>query len=105
MVNNMKKYCLTLILLIIIFSFVYSVDALSNKKNNINTLNFIEKTSHIPFESIKKICTYDYCDYLRGVDKTSSIELFVNNYIKQKDAETASYLKIKGIQITGIILK
>lgn len=72
---------------------------------DVSTLNFLDKTTNYGIEDIKKICTYDFCDFVRGETKQESLEIFVNNYLKKVDREVASSLKVKGIRITKIILK
>ncbi len=104
----MKKVLLTLALLISILGIITNIFA--NNENSIsfddvNTINFIKKTEHINVQSIKKICSYDYCDYLMQPLTSKSIEHFTENYLHTiKDEEEKSILKIKGIKITKIIL-
>ncbi len=104
----MKKV-LQISTLLIGFFYIF-MNIFANNENSIsfedvNTLNFIKKTEHINAQSIKKICSYDYCDYLIQPLTPKSLEKFTENYLKTiNDEEARSILKIKGIKITKIIL-
>jgi len=107
----MKKKILLICL--IILSVLLSNITINAKENayvkkyqDMNTLNFIEKTKNIDISQIKTICTYDYCEDIDGSTKEKSLEFFIQNYLKRiQDSDTRASLKIKGIRITKIILK
>lgn len=80
-------------------------DSLVIAFDDVTTLNFNEKTAKYNIESIKKICTYDFCDYVRGQSKMESILIFTENYLKNVDREVAASLRVKGIKITSLELK
>lgn len=105
----MKKL-LFLIFTFLLLTLVFRVNAKNASKeilfDDMTTKNFIAKSGYLPFHSIKKICSYDFCDYNRGENPQSLLETFTNNYLKTiKDDELKSNFKIKGIKITKIILK
>lgn len=76
------------------------------KLENISTLNFKAKMGYLRLFSIKKICSYDYCDYNRGNSFDETIEIFTRNYLKTiEDEELKATLRIKGIKITKLIFE
>lgn len=73
---------------------------------NINTRNFKAKMGYLKLTSIKKICSYEYCDYVRGDSFDETIEIFTKNYLKTiEDNEVKASLRIKGIRITKLIFE
>lgn len=72
---------------------------------DVNSINIIEKIKDDDLPKIKKICSYDYCDFIRGKDIRSSMDLFVKKYLKKKqcDEETKKTIYVKGLKITKII--
>lgn len=112
MVNEVKsKKILTILIISLILALIIGIDTNAKGRakkiyfNDVTTLNFVDKTSHIKSNEIKTICTYDYCDYARASTKEESIEIFTNNYLNTiSDSEVKASLKIKGIKITEITL-
>lgn len=107
MVKYMKKKVIVAILAVLLFGCINVHAQISDivvSFEDVTSLNFVERTQNYNIERIKKICTYDYCDYIKGSDKLSSIEIFTKNYLKSFDKETAAILKVKGIRITNIVL-
>ncbi len=73
---------------------------------NINTRNFKAKMGYLKLTSIKKMCSYEYCDYVRGDAFDETIEIFTRNYLKTiEDEEAKASLRIKGIRITKLIFE
>lgn len=74
--------------------------------DDLNTINFSEKIDNINLKNIKKICSYDYCDYLKKDNIKHGIDEFTNKYIRTlNDSEIINTIKVKGIKITKIILE
>lgn len=88
-----------------------SVRSLNNVKeeylNNINHLNLEEKIIKDNSEyDIKKICSYEFCDFFDGDSIKGRIEKFTKRYLNTiNDEEIKNTLKVKGIKITKIIYK
>lgn len=106
----MKKWFILCVLLVLSSIILWKVEAKSRNSTSIaftdvTSLNFKEKTAQYNIENILKICTYDFCDYVRGESKIESMEIFMRNYLKNIDREIAATLRVKGIRITNIILK
>lgn len=103
----MKKIAITTILLLfLIFSFFVGVAAKANELevDDLTTLTFPDRADEFDFHSIKKLCSYDYCDYMYGDTLNEGLENFTKNYLRTiKDEETRSILQVKGIRITKII--
>ena len=73
---------------------------------NINHLNLENKINNDNIHNIKKICSYDYCDFFDGDSIKQSIERFANKYLDTiKDEEIKNTLKVKGIKITKLIYR
>lgn len=74
--------------------------------NDLTTMNFYRRNDELDFHSIKKLCSYDYCDYLIGDNIKEGLDIFTKNYLKTiEDEETRAILQVKGIRITKIILQ
>lgn len=105
----MKKMIFTTFLILLILFINFNTTAKSSKEilfDDMTTENFIAKSGYLPFNSIKKICSFDFCDYSRGENAFETLEIFTRNYLKTiNDEEVKSALKVKGIKITKIILK
>lgn len=103
----MKKIVVILIILICFISFELAPLAESDEDlyfESLTTLNFKDRKD-LDYNSIKKICSYDFCDYRSGDNLQEAIEHFTMNYLKTiPDEETRSILSIKGIRITKIVL-
>lgn len=104
----MKK----IILFTMVFISIFLVDTFAIPKersillDDVNTLNIKDKVKNIDFSEIKKICSYDFCDYIDGSFFKSSINTFTNKYLNTiNDEEIKKELRVKGIKITKIILK
>lgn len=103
----MKKLFLILLLVMSLLSFSRPARAKSQELyfDDLTTLNFYKLSNELDIYSIKKLCTYDYCDYIRGRSMPEALEIFTKNYLKTiPDEETRSILNVKGIRITKIIL-
>lgn len=97
------KFMTLLILLLITLINVFATEKTEIEYDDLTTKNFVEKIKDIPYIESSKICSYDYCDYLRGDTLTSSIEIFTKKYLNTiKDEEIKLSLKVKGIKITKI---
>ena len=100
----MKKlfYLLTILL------FFTSISVKSQEKkikfNDLNTLNFEEKINNEEFFSqIKKICTYNFCDYAKGDTINDKLYNFEESYFNTLDNDDLiSELKVKGVKITKV---
>ena len=108
----MKKYllCLGFIMLALLIVSIPKTYGLKYQEENIITtsnelLNYINDHNLV---NIKKICTYDYCDYLRSTNTTRAIAIFKEKalaYIaKEKNEESAIEARVKGFPITKIEL-
>jgi len=74
--------------------------------NDLSTTNFEEKLSEINLSDIKKICSYDFCDYFSGENIKTSIQKFLKNYLDTiNDEEVKNTIKVKGLKITKVILE
>lgn len=73
--------------------------------DNINTFNIVGTIKDEDLPKVKKICSYDFCDYIRSKDVKSSMELFIKKYLNQNrvDDETKKTIYVKGLKITKII--
>jgi len=106
----MKKYIflmgiILLSLIIVSIEPTYGLDEMNYKTyvNSNEIMNYI-KENHL--ENIKKICTNDFCDYLRSTNLEESISIFKKKYqefLETKiDKETALSIILKGFPITDI---
>ncbi len=106
----MKKYIFLMgiiLLALIIVSIEPTYGLVKSSKNllvNSNDLLDYIEDNHI--QNIQKVCSYDFCDYLRSVNVKEAIEIFkekYHEYLKmQTDEETAFSTIIKGFPITEI---
>jgi len=106
----MKK--LFLLLMFLSFCFLIKVNAKTFLSDNIlepkdvTTKNFNSKLGQLKPESIYKLCTFDYCDYMRSVDIKECLEIFTINYLNTIDnEELRASLAVKGVKITKVILE
>lgn len=105
----MRKLFFNILMMTVIGSL--SVRSLNNVKeeylNNINHLNLEEKIIKDNSEyDIKKICSYEFCDFFDGDSIKARIEKFTKRYLNTiNDEEIKNTLKVKGIKITKIIYK
>lgn len=104
----MKK----ILLYLFIFMSILKIDAMARGFDHnlifddLNTINFQEKLKDIDLNRISKICSYDFCDYLKGNNIEDSLEIFTKKYIKNiQDEEIKNTLNVKGVKITKITLK
>lgn len=73
--------------------------------NDVSTNNLDSKLSSINVSGIKKICSYDYCDYIDMNNLKASLDTYVRKYIEKVDSEEErNTILVKGIKITKIIL-
>lgn len=72
---------------------------------DVNTKNISERLSDSDLANIKKICSYDFCDYIRGKTVKSSMDIFIKKYLKNQtiDDEIKKTIYVKGLKITKII--
>lgn len=89
--------------------FIINLDAFAEQRivllNDVNIHNFKEKIKSISISSIKKICSYDYCDYVDLNKIDSGLTNFVKKYISTiNDVEMQKTIEVKGIKITKVIL-
>lgn len=73
------------------------------KDVNTNNISEIIKEEDLP--NVKKICSYNFCDYIRGKNLKSSMEIFIKKYLKKQpqDDEIKKTIYVKGLKITKII--
>ena len=107
MSNTLKKFLISLfifVFLLLLNSTVFAEER-SFLLNDVSTLNFREKVKSIPLFNIKKMCSYEYCDYVNLENVNLGIEEFSKKYIATiSDAEVQKTLMVKGIKITKLIL-
>ena len=73
---------------------------------DLTTQNFIKRSDELDFHAIKKICSYDYCEFITGDNMKEALEHFTIGYLKTiPDEEIRATLKVKGIRITKIVLR
>ena len=72
---------------------------------DINTNNIGEALKDEDLPKIKKICSYDFCDYIRGKTVNGSMEIFIKKYLQKydEDDEIKKTIYVKGLKITKII--
>lgn len=104
----MKKYFFIVILFCVV---VVTVSAKSNSINidSLNNLNSKDLLTYLKENGGKapvKICTYDYCEYLKYDNLEKAVKVYINNYInyvKEKtDEDTSVRVSLKGFKITEI---
>lgn len=106
----MKKLIMTLAIFLVVGAIFLNVKvrALEGEMNldDISTANFKAKMGYLKLTSIKKMCSYDYCDYVRGDTFDETVEIFTRNYLRTiQDDEVRAGLRIKGIKITKLIFE
>lgn len=104
----MKKMISILFIISCLLGFTVPTYAESDELyfENLTTVNFSDKNDELDFNSIKKMCSYDYCDFITGDNIKEALEHFTQNYLRTiEDEEIKSTLLVKGIRITKIILK
>ena len=103
----MKKYLflmgivmLSLILISIEPTYGIETNGLTNSND---LLNYIEENK---IQNIKKICTIDFCDYIRSTNMQKAITIFIQKYqdylSENTDSQNARATIIKGFPITKI---
>lgn len=103
----MKKMLLYIgIFLSLLIINTYALDNDNNLiLNDVSTLNIREKLNNIDIHTIKKICTYDFCENIDGTNLIASIKRYTNKYLDTiNDEEIKNELKVKGIKITKVVL-
>ena len=104
----MKKFFVVTILIGLIFT--SSVLALSPRSevefDDMSTKNFEEKMKGINYAEIKSLCSYDFCEYVRGTSYKNILENFINSYLKtlSNDDDRAG-VRVKGLKITKVIFQ
>lgn len=107
----MKKFLFLAFALLLLMPIFIKASPLSSKEKviiykDMTTKNFVKNTKNLDLTTVKKICTYEFCDFVVDTTKESMINTFTNNYIKSlNNDELRAELKIKGIRITKVILK
>ena len=97
-------YTSVFIFLFVINSTVFAKDRILLLED-VNTKNFVNKVTYISLSNIKKICSYDYCDYVNANDFNNNLDNYTKKYIATiSDVETQKTILVKGIKITKIIL-
>ncbi len=110
----MKKYLILFLTIIICYGIINIKETNGQEKNQINLVN-LNSNKFVSFakeqkiaNKISKICSYDFCDYLRGNNITNSFEIYkkkYQDYIASQSSEELSYTTIlKGFPITSIYL-
>ena len=100
---------LFLYILAFIFLFIINSTVLAQDRtlllSDVNTKNFVNKVTYVSLSNIKKICSYDYCEYVNTQEFENDLAGFTKKYIASiSDVETQKTLLVKGIKITKIIL-
>lgn len=103
---SVKKYVfvITLLVIFILLSFIpYSY----GYEENITTKNIATYVEENKKGLIKKLCTDDFCDYMRSVNFKRSVSLYEEKYeaflAKKIGSQEAYEMKLKGFPITKII--
>lgn len=72
--------------------------------NDLNTINFREKFKGEELMNIKKICSYDFCDYINTENITNSLDTFTKKYLDNiYNEDEKKMLFVKGIKITKVV--
>lgn len=111
-VINVKKHGILLLIYIIVFVCLQIKETNGLSKNqinfrNLNSTEFINfvKEKEISYQ-ISKICTTDYCDYLRGRTIEESFKIFCQKYetylTNKYDEQMARQTILKGFPIISI---
>ncbi len=104
----MKEKTIIVTILIVMLGFLaFTMNPSAETEHSIDdltTLNFYKRSNEIDFHSIKKLCSYDYCEYFTGESVKEGLSNFTKNYLRTiKDEETRAILQVQGIRITKII--
>lgn len=72
---------------------------------NISTKNIDTVLKDEDLFKVKKICSYEYCDYLRGTNIKNSMDIYIKKYLKRTplDEEIKKTIYVKGLKITKVI--
>ena len=101
----MKKY-LYLLGIVMIVLILVSIPYSYGMESELNSNQLYEYIMENHIQNIKKICSNDFCDYLRSVRLEESIEIFkkkYQEYIALKIGEDKAYeVVLKGFPITDI---
>ena len=98
----MKKYffVITILIIFILITFIPYSYGYETKLTTINLASYLEENN---ITNVKKICSNEFCDYLRSVNLTKSISIY--EYWQEKIGSQKAYeMKIKGFPITDIVL-
>lgn len=100
----MKKIFYLLTILLLFTSISVKSQEKKIKFSDLNTLNFVEKINNEEFYTqIKKICTYNFCDYAKGDTINDKLYYFEESYFNfLNNDDLVSELKVKGVKITKI---
>lgn len=101
----MKKLFIFLIILIVFLSIEVKSKS-QTSFSDVNTLNFEQKMIDKKLEhKIKIICSYDFCEFIKGNSLKDIIYNFETNYLNTIDnIDLKNELKVKGIRITKVYL-
>lgn len=103
----MKKLLTSVIALGMIITSLPTASAVVDERilelKDVSTKNIKEKLS-IDYRKIKALCSIDECILVENDSFEEIVEDFMREYIKDLDEETKAILKIKGINITKVIL-
>ena len=103
----MKKYffVITILSILILTTFIPYSYGYEDKVTTINLASYLEENN---ITNVKKICSDEFCDYLRSVNLTKSISIYeekCEKYWQEKIGFQKAYeMKIKGFPITDIVL-
>jgi hypothetical protein len=94
--------------LIVVLSLVSNICAKSRETtieyDNLSTLNISNVLNEEDIRGIKYICSYDYCEFVKGLDLKKIIRVFTYKYISSiENEDIKNSLNVKGIKITKII--
>ena len=101
----MKKY-LYLLGIVMIVLILVSIPYSYGMESELNSNQLYEYITENHIQNIKKICSNDFCDYLRGLNIEDSFSLFVQKYqdylTETYSEERALEVVLKGFPITKI---
>ena len=107
----MRKYIfllgiVMLCLLIVQIQPSYGLEMSKEVPLNVSSKDFLKVVEEQNIQNIAKICTDDFCDYLRGLNIEDSFSLFVQKYqdylTEIYSEERALEVVLKGFPITKI---
>ena len=108
----MKLKSSILLILISVFILIQVENTNGLEKNritfqNLSSLNFLEFVKEKQISNrISKICTTDFCDYVRGANIDESFQIFTQKYeqfiTKNADSDIARTTILKGFPITYV---